>query len=421
MTSPLVAAPQQRDLSEDAETVPTLGTDGLASAFRGRGLRQALAQLRNTGGPHDAASLGAVVLGYRLVWQVAGPWIDLAAQRLQESSDSPSDTARWQRLIGAVRPPADGSITGATYEGLLVLVGQARDLLRVLIETEQPCVPVAEVARRITALIDSGTYPAGSAPYAGKIAADLNIPAPRVQLALQDLAEAGTVSLGANGRPWISDGGVSDRPQWIAQWLTALIADGVYPPRSFLPVRPELTRSLVSSGPHVKTALRLMADEGTLALLPKGSPVVRPDLPFPSRPCVSMLDAARMQKGEPSAVRRTADAVRETVRVSHNWWQCRTSSSPSATEVNDQIRILRATVSHFLPPAVNRQLTADDETRLRRAAVTALAELPAEPLERVWRAACIRASLLDLLRLTQPEGATRRRVSTTTSASSPMR
>ncbi|WP_329385534.1 hypothetical protein [Streptomyces sp. NBC_01716] len=112
-------------------TAPAPDTDGLASAFRERGLRQALVQLRSVGSAPDAASMGAVVLGYRLVWQVTGRWIDLPRQRLQECSDSPSDTARWQHLIGTVQSPADGSIAGATYEGLLVLVGQARDLLRV--------------------------------------------------------------------------------------------------------------------------------------------------------------------------------------------------------------------------------------------------------------------------------------------------
>ncbi|MEU9746651.1 hypothetical protein [Streptomyces niveus] len=386
-----------------ALSVPDL--EGVASAFRERGLRQALAQLRSAGNVHGAASMGAVVLGYRLVWQVTGPWIDLALQRLEESSDSPSDTARWQRLIGAVRCPADGSIAGATYEGLLVLVGQARDLLRALIETEQPCVPVAEVARRITHLIDSGAYPPGSAPFAGNIAADLNIPAPRVQLALQDLAEARTVSLGVNGRPRIPGGDDSNRPERIAEWMTTLIADGVYPPRTFLPVRTEVARSLVSSGPNVRAALRLMADERTLAILPKGTPVVRPDLPFPLRTPVRVMNAAQVLKGEASAVRLSTDEVRHTVRVSHSWWRCRTRSSPSTTEVSEQIRVLRATAGYLIPLAVNRQLTAEDETRVRRAAVTALAELPTQPVERVWRAACIGASLRDLLHLTQPEGA----------------
>lgn len=403
MTAHPVAPSQRRALSEDCVAVSAPDTESVASAFRERGLRQALAQLRSVGNVHGAASMGAVVLGYRLVWRVTGPWIDLAFQRVQECSDSPSDTARWQRLIGAVQCPAGGSIAGATYEGLLVLVGQARDLLRTLIETEQPCVPVAEVARRITHLIESGTYPPGSAPFAGNIATDLNVPAQRVQLALQDLAEARAISLGVNGRPRIPGGVECDRPRRIAEWMTALIADGVYPPRTCLPFRNEVTRSLVSSGPNVKAALRLMADEGTLAILPKGTPVVRPDLPFPLRPPVRVLNAAQALKGEASAVRLSADAVRHTVRVSHGWWRCRTRSSPSATEVSEQICVLRASIGHFIPLAVNRRLTDEDETRVRRAAVTALAELPTDPVERVWRGACMGASLLDLLRLTQPE------------------
>ncbi|MFD4114688.1 hypothetical protein ACFWSJ_14650 [Streptomyces niveus] len=374
----------------------------MASGFRERALRQSLVQLRSVGSTPDAASAGAVVLGYRLVWQVTGPWIDLARQRLEECADSPSDTARWQRLIGAVQSPAGGSVAGATYEGLLVLVGHARDLLRALIDTEQPCVPVAEVARRITHLIESGTYPPGSAPFAGNIAADLNIPAPRVHLALQDLAEARTISLGVNGRPRIPGGGESHQPRRIAEWLTMLIANGVYPTRTFLPVRTDLVRSLVSSGPNVRAALRLMADEGTLAILPKAPPVVRPDLPFPLRSPVRVLDAARALKGEASTVHLSADAVRHTVRVSHSWWRCRTRST---AEVSEQIRVLRATAGHLIPLAVNRRLTAEDETRVRRAAFTALAELPTDPVERVWRAACIGASLLDLLSLTQLEGA----------------
>ncbi|MET9553619.1 hypothetical protein [Streptomyces sp. NPDC006645] len=383
-------------------TVTAPDADGLASAFRERGLRQALVQLRSVGSAPDAASMGAVVLGYRLVWQVTGPWIDLAFQRLEEALDSPCDTARWQRLIGAVQSPSGGGIAGATYEGLLVLVGQARDLLRALIETEQPCVPVAEVARRITRLIESGTYPPGSAPFAGNIAADLNIPAARVHLALQDLAEARTISLGVSGRPRIPGGGESHRPRRIAEWLTSLIANGVYPTRTFLPVRTNLVRSLVSSGPNVRAALHLMADEGTLTLLPKGAPVVRPDLPFPLRSPVRVLHAAQVLKGEASTVQLSAEAVRHTVRVSHNWWRCRTRST---TEVSEQIRILRATAGHLIPLAVNRRLAAEDETQVRRAAFTALAELPADPVERVWRAACIGASLLDLLRLAQLEGA----------------
>ena len=80
-------------------------------------------------------------------------------------------------------------------------------------------------------------------------------------------------------------------------------------------------------------------------------------------------------------------------------------SSSSTTEVSEQIRVLRAIVGHFIPLAVNRRLTAEDETRVRRAAVTAMAELPTDPAERVWRAACIGATLLDLLRLAQPEDA----------------
>lgn len=379
-----------------------LDTAGVASGFRERGLRQALVQLRSVGSTADAASAGAVVLGYRLVWQVTGPWIDLARQRLEECSDSPSDTARWQRLIGTVQSPAGGSVTGATYEGLLVLVGHARDLLRALIETEQPCVPVAEVARRITHLIESGTYPPGSAPFAGNIAADLNIPAPRVHLALQDLAEARTISLGVNGRPRIPGGGESHRPRRIAEWLTTLIVNGVYPTRTFLPVRTDLMRSLVSSGPNVRGALSLMADEGTLAILPKAPPAVRPDLPFPLRSPVRVLDASQALKGEASTVYLSADSVRNTVRVSHSWWRCRTRST---AEVSKQIAVLRATAGHLIPLALNRRLTAEDETRVRRAAFTALAELPTDPVERVWRAACIGASLLDLLRLTQLEGA----------------
>ncbi|MFD3486432.1 hypothetical protein [Streptomyces sp. NPDC058665] len=74
--------------------VPAPDTERVVSAFREQGLRQALAQLRSAGNVHGAASLGAVVLGYRLVWQITDPWIDLAFQRLGNAAPSPAgDTA----------------------------------------------------------------------------------------------------------------------------------------------------------------------------------------------------------------------------------------------------------------------------------------------------------------------------------------
>ncbi|UQA91431.1 GntR family transcriptional regulator [Streptomyces halobius] len=163
-----------------------------------RMLRSDTMRLGKIDGAKAAASPAAVSNGYDSVDQCVRKWLPLATRRRKAAERSPADQARWDRLIEAVTRPRRPS--DVTYEGLVVLVSSARELLCALRRTQPPFVSVAEVAERIDRRIKVGLYPPGTNLSPSSIAADLELPPDSVTLALIDLADSGAIERRPNGR-----------------------------------------------------------------------------------------------------------------------------------------------------------------------------------------------------------------------------
>ncbi|WP_158073334.1 GntR family transcriptional regulator [Streptomyces sp. CB02115] len=346
------------------------------------------------------ASAADIVRHCETVWGLVEPWLPQAQARLRAADGSASDAARWRSTIGAVSRVDSHALTS---DDLLELCSAARRLLGRLMEAERPGPSVAEIAARLRELITSGAFPPGSPLSVARIAAGLGCDRAsrvRVELALRDLEIKGEVTFGRSNRASVvGEREAIDRPAQIAEWLRDLIKAGVYPRTTELPWVDPLSRSFVSPRDTVMRALDILVDEGVLLRGPKKRPAVCWKLPFPVAfpPDIDSL-LAELTDVVPPDMDLSPYRVEEACRRARSSWSSRISPLPE--DLTHTIGVLVGAAEQLIPLAALRYADNEEvETRLRRTAVTALADPPPDVLRRTWHAACLGAAVQDILLL----------------------
>ncbi|MEU6663809.1 GntR family transcriptional regulator [Streptomyces sp. NPDC046821] len=322
------------------------------------------------------------------------PRLPAAEERHRQASGSPTDDARWAKIIADMRrPDAD----------VLSLSMAAQELLTALQEAWRPGPNVQDIANRIRASITTGTYPPGSYLSAGRLNTELGCePAllVRVQRALTDLEGEGLITIPQQNRVRVA--GETEQLDQVSQttdWIRLLIQNGVYPPRTIIPTRRDLARLLVTPTTVLTQAMRVLHEEKTVIAY-TGTPTrVCAELPFEAAEppdlstLLARLDAVALPDADLSP--DNISAMRQQAR---NWWHKRFTPHPEA--LTHTFRSLAATTAYLIPLA-DQQYPDDQRVRtlLRTAAITALAELPKDFDRRVWRAACLGAAVVEILEL----------------------
>ncbi|MDJ1136281.1 GntR family transcriptional regulator [Streptomyces iconiensis] len=393
-------------MNSHTPTCPPANDPQALESGRRRDLSSTVRKLSFTHGPMAMRSTAAVLNGYDRAYTYIAEWLPLARERREGAGGSPADQARWDRLMAAVVRPEGRKDT--SYEGLIVLTNNGRELLHALAETESPSPPVEQIARHIRNSLKNGTYPPGALLPVGRIATRLGAPHSSVRLALADLAASGTVEMHNEGRARVP--GVDrhrNLPGQIAAWLRTLIASDVLPIGKRLPSRAELSRIVVTNAQPVNEALQILAGEQVIKFGPSLRPFVPPGTRIPEEPdtsaaCASQLQPAQ-QLDDDSDLRPSA--IRESVRKAHTWWRRRLSPHPASLE--HCIGHLCAARQHLTPSALatdarlSAHASGTPRAVARRALVTEAAlQDPAADL-RIWRTACLATAVNDLLRLTE--------------------
>ncbi|MEV7279739.1 hypothetical protein [Streptomyces sp. NPDC093111] len=371
-----------------------------------RRLRAALRELQKTATRFSAGPSTRSAEYRAAVWALTEPWLPLAETKHRLAAGSPSDQHRWQQLITDARRLGTQEPVSTSAEPPTI----TRALVRALLEAERPGPSVEEIADRLRNLIADGTYPPGtslSALHLADEAEAAGTPAPveRVRLALRDLtAEGSTVTNGAR-RTWVAGGAAPvERPAQIAAWMRTLIQARVYQPQCPLPARLLLARDLLATTRDTSAAVRILGEEKVLKRSTAYRPVVRADLPFPLDPGPFDLGARVEQlRGKAiTGITFSFSEVRATCQQVQVWWRARHTPRPDVLE-----RIFRTLITAAacaIPRVVElypNSPDADGRTVLRRTAITALADLPADPLERLWRTACLATAVLQVLVLVE--------------------
>ncbi|MFJ8676752.1 GntR family transcriptional regulator [Streptomyces sp. NPDC093589] len=349
------------------------------------------------GGPRSAGSTDTVAKGYERVAECVDKRLPLAELRRDEAAGSPADQERWDRIIKAAttRPRT----SDASYEGLVLAVSDARELLRALVSTHPPFVPIARVGQLIAKQINAGTYPPGALLSAAKLAAELGLKVDSVRLALTDLINDGTVEALPHNRvrvPGPHPG--NDRPQQLAWLMRELVAAGVYPQETVLPPLKQLARVLVTTQEDLTEALCLLVEDGTLERTPHRRPVVRGTVTAASSATRPLLRPADVAKD----VDLSAAGIREAALRAGAWWSTRLT--PSSSQHGCCIDHLCA-AGHHLAARARCFLSAagaaehpDVEQVIARVEATAAAvsHLEFSGLS-LWTTACLAAAVRELL------------------------
>ncbi|WP_345616702.1 hypothetical protein [Streptomyces ziwulingensis] len=252
--------------------------------------------------------------------------------------------------------------------------------------------------------IHDGIYPSGSLLSLRRIATDTAAPTlDRVETALRDLQGDGLVTISPSGRTRVAGSATREsRSEQIAAWLRFLIRSGVYPPGTVLPSQLVLARILVSSGPDVVGAQRLLADQQVLVARHGRRCSVRrvPAIPVDDPPVLADLVRALRARSAPGP-QPTAEATLAACRQTHAWWSRRTIPPPRETA--DRTATLTAACADLVSRAALAHAQDQEvQAMLRHTAVTALAEHPEDGWEQTWRAACLGALVRLLLLDTTP-------------------
>lgn len=371
-----------------------------------RRLRAALRELQKTAVRFSAGPSTRGAEYRAAVWALTEPWLPLAETRHRLAGGSPSDQHRWGQLITDARGLGPQASVSNPAEPPTI----TRSLLRALLEAERPGPRVAEIAERLRKLIADGTYPPGtslSALHLSDEAEAAGIPAPveRVRLALRDLTAEGSAVTNGARRIWVAGGAEPvERPAQIAAWMRTLIQARVYPPQSPLPARLLLARDFLATARDTGAALHILGGEKVLNRSKAYRPIVRADLPFPVDPGPFDL-GARVEQLRAKAVTGTTllfSEVRAACQQVQVWWRVRHTPRPDVLE-----RIFRTLITAAacaIPRVVELRPSAPDAdvgAVLRRTAITALVDLPVDPLERLWRTACLATAVLQVLVLVE--------------------
>lgn len=146
----------------------------------------ALSRLGRYDGRKHGGDMGAVR-------KIGKPRLPVAGARQREAAGSPSGRARRLALIAGMQQPGVGS-----EQGFIAVSTVARGLVRDLMEATRSGLRVQEIADQLRGGSASGTYPPESMPSRARIRTDFGLApasAERVDLALQDLANGGLVSV----------------------------------------------------------------------------------------------------------------------------------------------------------------------------------------------------------------------------------
>jgi hypothetical protein len=356
-----------------------------------------LRRLTRADGPRAANSASATIAGYDFVHDLTSKWLPLAQQRRDEAGESPADQARWDCLFKGLTPSEVRTTT--SYEGLVVLTSTARELLRLLRDTEPPFVPIAHTARVIQQRISDGTYPIGMILSPGKIAAELAVPRTSVGLALDDLIQAKVVVKHAKSSAKVPETHQkNDRDRHLVEWLRELICAGAFPPVGELPPRREVARILVTATDFFPEAIRLPTKEDAHASAPGQRLQTGHNAPQPSS------DSSYPDR--PHAVDESWDlsptGIREAVRRAHSWWW--TGKTPSPVTFTHTTAELHAAAKHLLAQLHPLDIAPAEKpfaVTSAAARVRAMASLWYHPdfMQRLWRLACLATATCDLLLL----------------------
>ncbi|WP_186831767.1 GntR family transcriptional regulator [Streptomyces sp. ISID311] len=384
-----------------------------------RAITSDLIRLGKLNGPRTGVSAAAVASGYEKTWRITDRWLPLARQRSQAASGSAADRARWDGLIKAAARAAEQVGRPSSVEWV-ELAAHTRELLRALRDTEPSYVPVVEVAARIAEAIKDGTYLPGASLSPARIAAELRLPPDSARLALTDLAGENLVELSATGRARVSAPGLADRFQQIADCLRDLIAAGVYPSGTHLPVRSVLARNLVTAEPPIAAAIRLLIEDGTLICYPGQRPIVRPGHPDAGAQAAERARAFAQLPHPTGPVDLSDAGIREAVRVTQSWWKARLAPHPATLDhyLTWLVAIARHLITQARTPQTRTRAPAHGgcqehpesqegreplDSVIARITAGATGAARAEPEHRVWRTAYLAAAVLDLLKLTSAE------------------
>lgn len=262
-----------------------------------------------------------------------------------------------------------------------------------------------DLVGRLRASIEDRSYLPGRVLTVRRVAADASMPSSQldeVRRGLRVLHDEGFLSLTPGGRVRIAAAAEErERPALIAAWLRELIQAGVYPPGAPLPTRWSLCRAMVSPERPVTRALHYLHDEHVVLLKARREPLVR-ELPFVVEPSVdldSLLDRVPAVD-RPEGVDLSFSAIRRACEMTRTWWAHRTAGSPEEVA---QVHRSLAVVATYLVPWVgdvraHRHATA---ATLRRTAVTAAADVPADFYQQVWRAACLGSAVQEVVQLSR--------------------
>ncbi|MFD8912758.1 GntR family transcriptional regulator [Streptomyces sp. NPDC059575] len=331
-------------------------------------------------------------------------WLPLAEDRLREAADSPSDQARWREAIQAVAPPKESEAEeSATELSFMTFLSGARVLLHCLLDAERPGPQVGAIADRVRKFIKDGEYPAGAWLSVGRITTEsgcLAASVERVHLALRDLEAEGLVTFSpSSGRARVAGEAIKpDRPAQIAGWLRVLIRAGVYPPYSELPTSQPLARGLVAKVQDVSAALHVLASEEILNCRRGRRPLVKPWLPIDVAPPPEIADLAQELRGLATGdVDLSSSNVRMTCHRARVWWHSRLTPAPDQLENTFRTLVGAALdLFEFFLETRDASQDVDTDTLLRRTGVTALAKMPDDVQERVWRTACLAVAVLEV-------------------------
>lgn len=334
------------------------------------------------------------------IWQLVLRWLPLAEKRLGEADGSPTDQARWKELIAGVqRPTADAT----TAPDVGALIHNAWQLFGALVAAARSGPSVREIADYIRESITTGIYSPGILLSVGRVAAEVNCPLAsigRVRLAARDMEAEGVITYSPSDRIRVAmREEAADRPAQIASWLSVLIQAGVYPPESKLPALADLARALVSPPAFVSRALHLLHETGVVTHHRGLRTVIRPALPFDvlSPPDVHSLLPMLWNVALPD-VDLSHTGIREMCHRTSTWWRSRLTPHPET--LDHTLRALAAAAEYLLPLVAHQHPdNAEVHATLRRTAVTALAVRPSTSEARVWRTACLGASVLEALHL----------------------
>ncbi|WP_432114712.1 GntR family transcriptional regulator [Streptomyces sp. S1] len=374
-----------------AETAPGLQDAGPVDTPTYSELRSVLTAVHRVSRTYDETDHGHSEEVLRLV----EPWLPVAKDRMK-AAGSPADQGRWQDLVDEVQSGGDYVDAAAA----------ARRLLRTLMEASRPGPSVREIVERLRAEIADGTRPPGSTVSRRRIRADVGLaPASesRVDLALQDLAAGGLVTVDSSNVARVADADQNrpprDRLDLAADLLRVLISSGTYPRMSPLPPRRELAQILTTERSIVSQVLHRLHGEEILSVYPGVGAVVRPVLPFPvSTPPAPEVLADRLWRAAPSGTDLDHARLRKSCLHTRSWWRNR--AVPTCKSLRHARQILVAAAADLLPLVARRH--PDDPAAhavLRRTAVVALHDWPAQRDIEVWRIACLATAVLEVLTL----------------------